>query len=36
LINETLRQVMEKIELEDRLRRIIREEIHRQVVPASA
>ncbi len=33
LINETLRQAMEREELEDRLRRIIREEIDRQVVP---
>ena len=34
LINETLRQAMERDELEDRLRRIIREEIHRERVPA--
>jgi uncharacterized protein (DUF4415 family) len=34
LINETLRQAMERDDLEDRLRRIIREEIHREVMPA--
>lgn len=36
LINETLRQAMERDELEDRLRRIIREEIHREAVLAAA
>ncbi|MBM4458564.1 MAG: BrnA antitoxin family protein [Chloroflexi bacterium] len=34
LINETLRQAMERDELEDRLRRIIREEMHREAVLA--
>lgn len=34
LINETLRRAMEREELEDRLRRIIREEMHREAVPA--
>ena len=32
LINETLRQAMEHDELEERLRRIIREEMHREQV----
>lgn len=36
LINETLRQAMERDDLEDRLRRIIREEIHREAVRAGA
>jgi uncharacterized protein (DUF4415 family) len=31
LINETLRQAMEREDLEERLRRIIREELHREV-----
>lgn len=30
LINETLRQAVQSEELEDRLRRILREEMHRQ------
>jgi uncharacterized protein (DUF4415 family) len=34
LINETLRQAMEHDELEERLRRIIREELRREAVPA--
>ena len=36
LINETLRQAMEHDELEERLRRIIREELRREAVPAVA
>ena len=38
LINETLRQVVQRDELEERLRRIIREEIRREsvLVPAAA
>ena len=36
LINETLRQAMEHDELEERLRRIIREEMRREAVPAVA
>jgi uncharacterized protein (DUF4415 family) len=36
LINETLRQAMEQDNLEERLRRIIREEMRREVVPAGA
>jgi uncharacterized protein (DUF4415 family) len=36
LINETLRQAMERDDLEDRLRRIIREELHREVQQPSA
>jgi len=36
LINETLRQAVERDELEVRLRRIIREELHREAVPAGA
>ena len=36
LINETLRQAVERDELEERLRRIIREEIHRGVVLAGS
>lgn len=31
LINETLRQAMERNDLEERLRQIIREELHREV-----
>lgn len=34
LINETLRQAMERDDLEEKLRRIIREELHREVQPA--
>jgi uncharacterized protein (DUF4415 family) len=34
LINETLRQAVERDELEVRLRRIIREELQREAVPA--
>jgi uncharacterized protein (DUF4415 family) len=33
LINETLRQAVEQDDLEERLRRLIREEIRREVVP---
>ena len=36
LINETLRQAVQGEELEERLRRIIREEMHRDVAPVSA
>lgn len=36
LINDTLRQSMERDDLEVRLRRIIREEMHREIVPAGA
>ena len=36
LINETLRQAMERDELEERLRRIIREEMRREAVQAVA
>lgn len=36
LINDTLRRAMEHDELEDKLRRIIREELHREVVRAAA
>jgi uncharacterized protein (DUF4415 family) len=36
LINETLRQAMEHDELEERLRRIIREELRREAVLAVA
>jgi uncharacterized protein (DUF4415 family) len=36
LINETLRQAVERDELEVRLRRIIREELQREAVPARA
>jgi len=36
LINETLRQAMERDELEERQRRIIREEIHREAVSPPA
>jgi len=35
LINETLRRAMERDELEDKLRRIIREEMRRETVLAS-
>jgi uncharacterized protein (DUF4415 family) len=35
LINETLRQAMERNDLEERLRRIIREEMHLSAVPAT-
>ena len=34
LINETLRQAVERDDLEERLRRLIREEMRREVVPA--
>ena len=36
LINETLRQAVERDELEERLRRIVREELHREAVLAGA
>jgi len=36
LINETLRQAMERDDLEERLRRIIREELHHEVQQPSA
>jgi uncharacterized protein (DUF4415 family) len=36
LINETLRQAMERDDLEERLRRIIREEMRRDPVPVPA
>ena len=36
LINETLRQAIERDDLEERLRRIIREEIRREAVSAPA
>jgi uncharacterized protein (DUF4415 family) len=36
LINDTLRHAMERDDLEERLRRIIREEMHREPVPAGA
>ena len=36
LINETLRQAVQGDELEERLRRIIREEMHREATPLSA
>ena len=36
LINETLRQAVQGDELEERLRRIIREEMHREAVAAPA
>ena len=36
LINETLRQAVERDELEERLRRIIREELHREAMLAGA
>jgi uncharacterized protein (DUF4415 family) len=36
LINETLRQAVERDELEVRLRRILREELHREAVPVGA
>jgi uncharacterized protein (DUF4415 family) len=36
LINETLRQAVERDDLEERLRRIIREELHREVQQPSA
>lgn len=36
LINETLRQAVERDDLEERLRRLIREEIHREAAPAGA
>ena len=36
LINETLRQAVQGDELEERLRRIIREDLHRETVAASA
>jgi uncharacterized protein (DUF4415 family) len=35
LINETLRQAVERDDLEERLRRIIREEIRREAVPVA-
>jgi len=34
LINETLRRAIEQDDLDDRLRRIIREEMHREAEPA--
>jgi uncharacterized protein (DUF4415 family) len=34
LINETLRQAVEQDDLEEKLRRLIREEMRREVVPA--
>jgi uncharacterized protein (DUF4415 family) len=34
LINETLRQAVEHADLEERLRRLIREEMRREAVPA--
>ena len=36
LINETLRQAVERDDLEERLRRIIREEMTREVAPSGA
>jgi uncharacterized protein (DUF4415 family) len=36
LINETLRQAVQGDELEERLRRIIREEMHREAAPVPA
>ena len=36
LINETLRQAIEHADLEATLRRVIREELHRELQPASA
>jgi uncharacterized protein (DUF4415 family) len=36
LINETLRRAVERDDLEERLRRLIREEMHREVAPAGA
>ena len=36
LINETLRQAVERDDLEERLRRLIREEIRREVMPTGA
>ena len=35
LINETLRQAVEQDDLEEKLRRLIREEMRREVVPAT-
>ena len=35
LINETLRQAMQHEDLEQRLRRIIREELHRAAIPSA-
>ncbi len=35
LINETLRQAMQHEDLEERLRRIIREELHREAIPSA-
>ena len=35
LINETLRQAMKHEDLEERLRRIIREELHREAIPSA-
>jgi len=35
LINETLRQAMQHEDMEERLRRIIREELHREVIPSA-
>ena len=35
LINETLRQAMQHEDLEQRLRRIIREELHREAIPSA-
>jgi uncharacterized protein (DUF4415 family) len=36
LINETLRKAVEQDDLEERLRRLIREEMHREAAPAGA
>jgi len=36
LINETLRQAIQSEELEEKLRRIIREELHRDAVQAES
>ncbi|PKO22670.1 MAG: toxin-antitoxin system antitoxin subunit [Chloroflexi bacterium HGW-Chloroflexi-1] len=36
LINDTLRQVMGRDDLEERLRRVIREELHREVLQPGA
>jgi uncharacterized protein (DUF4415 family) len=35
LINETLRQSIERDDLEETLRRVIREELHREIQPAT-
>ena len=36
LINETLRQAVQRDDLEEKLRRIIREELQREALPAAA